>query len=89
MTLVKRAVRGEKVWEAHRTHFYQRLVQMGWSHRKLALAEYALMAATAVSALVLRNAHSIAVSAMLLIWAGLYAAIAIAIDRRWVRFCAK
>lgn len=31
-TLVKRAGRGETLWQAHREHFYQRAVQAGHSH---------------------------------------------------------
>ncbi len=31
-TLLIRLFRGEKVWEAHRDHFYQRLVKNGFSH---------------------------------------------------------
>lgn len=50
VTLAKRLLRGEKVWQAHREHYYQRLVQMGWGHRQTALAEYALMAAVGASA---------------------------------------
>ncbi len=45
LTLARRALRGERVWRAHRSHYYQRLVQLGWGHRNTALAEYALMAA--------------------------------------------
>jgi len=32
ITLVRRAVRGEKVWQAHRDHFYQRAVSAGSGH---------------------------------------------------------
>jgi UDP-N-acetylmuramyl pentapeptide phosphotransferase/UDP-N-acetylglucosamine-1-phosphate transferase len=32
ITMIRRALRGEKVQEAHREHFYQRLVRAGWSH---------------------------------------------------------
>jgi len=31
-TLVRRALRREKLWRAHREHFYQRAVQRGFSH---------------------------------------------------------
>jgi UDP-N-acetylmuramyl pentapeptide phosphotransferase/UDP-N-acetylglucosamine-1-phosphate transferase len=51
LTLARRLLRGERVWEAHRTHYYQRLVQLGWGHRNTALAEYALMAACGAVAL--------------------------------------
>lgn len=49
-TLAKRLLRGENIWQAHREHYYQRLVQMGWGHRRTALAEYVLMALAGVSA---------------------------------------
>jgi UDP-N-acetylmuramyl pentapeptide phosphotransferase/UDP-N-acetylglucosamine-1-phosphate transferase len=51
VTLARRLVAGEQVWKAHKTHYYQRLVQSGWGHRKTVLAEYGLMLACAVSAL--------------------------------------
>jgi len=43
VTLARRGLRGERVWQAHREHYYQRLVQAGWGHRKTVLVEYALM----------------------------------------------
>jgi UDP-N-acetylmuramyl pentapeptide phosphotransferase/UDP-N-acetylglucosamine-1-phosphate transferase len=50
-TLLHRAWRGERVWQAHKRHYYQRLVQLGWGHKKTVLWEYALMLACAGSAL--------------------------------------
>jgi UDP-N-acetylmuramyl pentapeptide phosphotransferase/UDP-N-acetylglucosamine-1-phosphate transferase len=44
VTLVRRALHHEKVWEAHRDHYYQRLVLSGWGHRRTVLAEYGVMA---------------------------------------------
>jgi len=32
ITLLRRGARGEKVWQAHREHFYQRAIQLGKSH---------------------------------------------------------
>ena len=52
VTLFKRLLRGERIWEAHREHYYQRLIQMGWSHQKTALVEYALMTVSGVIGLV-------------------------------------
>jgi UDP-N-acetylmuramyl pentapeptide phosphotransferase/UDP-N-acetylglucosamine-1-phosphate transferase len=43
VTLIRRALRFEKIWEAHRQHYYQRLVLAGWGHRRTVLAEYGLM----------------------------------------------
>ena len=37
LTLLKRGLRGEKVWQAHREHAYQRAVQGGLSHAAVAL----------------------------------------------------
>ncbi len=50
LTLGRRLLRGERVWEAHRTHAYQRLARSGWGHRRTTLAEYALMGLCAVGA---------------------------------------
>ncbi|MEM7171718.1 MAG: UDP-N-acetylmuramyl pentapeptide phosphotransferase, partial [Pseudomonadota bacterium] len=35
LTLAKRLLRGERIWRAHREHFYQRAVQGGESHAKV------------------------------------------------------
>lgn len=43
LTLTRRTLKGERVWEAHRNHYYQRLVQAGWSHQRTVLWEYGLM----------------------------------------------
>lgn len=83
LTLVQRARRGEKVWQAHKSHYYQRLVRTGWSHRKLALAEYALMAAASASGLLIKDAGVTAAIVLIAAWILIYAAIARAIDRRW------
>jgi UDP-N-acetylmuramyl pentapeptide phosphotransferase/UDP-N-acetylglucosamine-1-phosphate transferase len=37
LTFFRRASRGERVWQAHRSHLYQRLVQTGWSHARVTL----------------------------------------------------
>lgn len=52
VTLARRMMRGEKFWQAHRSHFYQRLVLSGWSHRRTACAEYGMMMYCGSSALV-------------------------------------
>jgi UDP-N-acetylmuramyl pentapeptide phosphotransferase/UDP-N-acetylglucosamine-1-phosphate transferase len=50
VTLLRRAVQKEKLWEAHRTHYYQRLVRLGWGHRRTVVWEYGVMAVCALSA---------------------------------------
>jgi len=51
VTLLRRALRGERIWEAHRDHFYQRVVLSGWGHRKTVSSEYAIMALCAALAI--------------------------------------
>lgn len=43
LTVARRALQGKKPWQAHREHFYQRLVGLGWSHRRTVLWAYILM----------------------------------------------
>jgi UDP-N-acetylmuramyl pentapeptide phosphotransferase/UDP-N-acetylglucosamine-1-phosphate transferase len=37
ITLIRRVLRGEKVWQAHRDHFYQQAVNHGLSHAQIVL----------------------------------------------------
>ena len=47
-TIIRRASRGENVFQAHRSHLYQRLVIAGWSHRWTSTL-YGLLAAIGAS----------------------------------------
>src|SRR6202171_4337430 len=51
VTLVLRLLHGARIWEAHREHFYQKLVQLGFGHRGTLILYGALMMGTASSAL--------------------------------------
>lgn len=82
VTLIKRLLKGEKVWHAHRSHYYQRLVQLGWGHKKTVLAEYGLMAAVGLSALYLTLFHEQEIVVLgLTAWAIVYFLFAIIIKR--------
>ncbi len=82
VTLLRRLLAGERIWQAHRSHYYQRLVQLGWGHRKTVLAEYAVMLAAGCSALVLLQARQTVWPLFgLAAWAGLYLALAVAVRR--------
>lgn len=50
VTLLRRFWRGDKIWQAHKAHYYQRLVQSGWGHRRTVLWAYVVMVACAASA---------------------------------------
>jgi len=74
-TLLRRAANGERLWEAHRCHHYQRLVLAGWSHRRTlgwALLLIAAMSATALAAPALSNAQQWQLIAG---WAAIYVVI--------------
>jgi UDP-N-acetylmuramyl pentapeptide phosphotransferase/UDP-N-acetylglucosamine-1-phosphate transferase len=79
ITIVARALRREKVWRPHRSHYYQRLVQLGWSHRRVVLWEYALMAAASISAVWGVRQPQSAQVALLATWALIYGALATAV----------
>ncbi len=72
VTLIRRAMNGEKVWQPHKTHYYQRLVQMGWGHRRTVLWEYVLMAGCGVSAIAIINAQEWIQLSVLIGWCMLY-----------------
>jgi UDP-N-acetylmuramyl pentapeptide phosphotransferase/UDP-N-acetylglucosamine-1-phosphate transferase len=83
VTLLRRAVRGEKVWQPHRSHYYQRQVLMGWSHRQLAAVEYALMLSTAAVALCMLYVQPPARLAALVTLGIGYFALGLSVDLRW------
>lgn len=83
LTLLRRAGRGERVLQAHREHYYQRLVLMGWGHRLTALAEYGLMLLVALSALMLARMAPVAQLLGLSCWVGIYTLVAWRIDGAW------
>ena len=82
VTLLRRLLAGEKVWQAHRSHYYQRVVQLGWGHRKTVLAEYALMLAAGSSGLILLQlGKPVWVLPGLLLWALIYLVSALLVRR--------
>ncbi len=85
VTLARRLARREKVWQAHRDHYYQRLVRMGWGHRKTALAAYAVMIASGAAALAARGAGAGGQVAVLAAAAMAYLALVALIERGWRR----
>jgi len=88
VTLIRRALRREKIWQAHREHYYQRLVLLGWGHRKTLLAEYVLMLGCGVSALAMQMQPAWIVPGITL-WIVSFAGIAWIVDQRWRVFSAQ
>lgn len=85
VTLARRLAAGERVWLAHRTHYYQRLVTGGWSHRRLAFAAWTWMLLLAACALVAREAEPMLQRGIIGAWSILHLAALVAIDRRHPR----
>jgi len=84
-TLVRRALRGERPWEAHRDHYYQRFHQLGAGHGGTLAAHVAAMVGTGVTALACRVLVPGAGAAALLAWCAGYAVLFAAIDYHWRR----
>lgn len=85
VTLIRRTLRGARITEAHREHYYQRAVQMGHSHLKVALWAYVWMFAAGASALWVGEQ---AMGWLLAAWLAVYAVAMFALDRRWKRLMA-
>jgi len=85
LTLLKRLLRGERIWQAHKDHYYQRLVRMEFGHRGTAWIEYGAMAGCAAVALLARGAprelQFVALGGAALALIG----VAVWIDLRWAR----
>jgi len=88
ITLARRALAGARVWEAHRDHYYQRLVRMGWGHRGTALLEYALMALCGSMAIAGLHWPQPLQAGLLAAAAVLYAAVAVLVGLAWRRYLA-
>jgi len=86
LTLVKRLIRGERVWRAHKDHYYQRLVRMGFGHRATAGIGYATMLLCAAAALFGRREAPAVQAAAFGAAALLLALLAVWVDVRWARF---
>ncbi len=85
VTLARRAGRGERFWEAHKSHYYQRLLQVGAGHAGTLAVFGALMLGTTVSAvacaLVAPGAGPYALGA----WCAIQALVFGTIDYHWRR----
>jgi UDP-N-acetylmuramyl pentapeptide phosphotransferase/UDP-N-acetylglucosamine-1-phosphate transferase len=86
LTLLRRLWRRERVWQAHREHYYQRLVRMGFGHGGTVRVGYTVMAGCALTALAAR-AQPPAIQALALVAAfAVLAAIAVWVDVRWAKY---
>ena len=89
LTLVRRLIRGERAWEAHRKHYYQRLILAGWSHRNTAVSEYALMLTCSAAAILCLRASPAVQMIVIGTLVVVFAVAMRAIDQRWRQFLAS
>ena len=85
VTLARRLLRGERVWVAHRQHYYQRLILSGWTHRRTALSEYGVMLACAGLAVIAARQSVARQSILIFLLAASLIAMMWMVDRRWKR----
>jgi len=85
ITLLKRLVRKEKFWLPHKSHYYQRLVQLGWGHKRTVLWEYSLMFACSISAIIAIKLPPIGQLTLLIIWGIIYLIIMYLIDNKEIK----
>ncbi|SIT36301.1 Glycosyl transferase, family 4, conserved region [Paraburkholderia ribeironis] len=89
VTLLKRLVRGEKFWQAHREHYYQRLVQSGLGHASTAWIWYLFMAAGIMLAVWALQFAVLYQWLVVVVWAAVLAVAGLCIDCRWRRYASR
>jgi UDP-N-acetylmuramyl pentapeptide phosphotransferase/UDP-N-acetylglucosamine-1-phosphate transferase len=65
VTLIRRMLRGEKFWVAHRSHYYQRMTLMGFGHAGTTARWLAAMCAAAAAAVFARNISSVSAAVVI------------------------
>ena len=89
-TLLRRALRRKRIWEAHREHYYQRVVLSGWSHRRTVLAEYGIMILCGGLAVAYHHSTDKGRLIILGVWAGMFVLLAMlvhALERKKTMAC--
>ncbi|MEY4509006.1 MAG: hypothetical protein RLZZ450_1128 [Pseudomonadota bacterium] len=85
VTLLRRAARRERLWQAHREHYYQRLIRSGWSHRQMACVAYLLMLGVGSSAVLTLTFVPTAGWLVLAAWLAVIGTCMTMVDARWKR----
>lgn len=86
VTLLKRLVRGEKFWQAHRDHYYQRMVRSGMGHGRTAQTWYVVMAAGIMLAVFALGRSAVFQWLAVAAWIVVLCLMGVAVDLRWSRF---
>jgi len=83
ITLLRRLLNREQVWRAHRSHYYQRTIRLGLSHRRTALAAYVLMVLASSLALILLYQSPLIQALGIGAWTLTLILVGLTIDLRW------
>ncbi len=83
LTLMKRILRRERIWEAHKGHYYQRVHQLGAGHAGTLALFGAVMLGTTVSAIVTLAEWPEGGWDILAIWSIVIGALFLGIDYHW------
>lgn len=81
-TLLRRIVKRETWYKAHRSHYYQKLSDLGFSHARIAAINLALTGGLGASGLICLQQCQAVQAAILLSWLLLFAGAFLWIDRR-------
>lgn len=85
VTLLRRVLSGERFWQSHRSHYYQRLHRLGAGHTGTLAVWSALMAGTASSAVLCACLAPEWGGAALAAWCAVHAVVFAGIDYHWRR----
>ncbi len=72
LTLARRTIQRKRIFTAHRTHYYQRLTDLGLSHKQVTLLEYFIAALLGGSAFLLVSGENEFISGLAVIWTGFF-----------------
>ncbi len=81
VTLIRRVLRRENIWQPHREHYYQRLVLSGWSHRRTVLAEYGVMVLCGGLAVLYHHSKDEVRLIIFAVWVGMFLLFRILVGR--------
>lgn len=85
VTLLRRLLAGKPVWQAHREHAYQKLILMGWGHRRVSLSAYGLMLGCGVVALAGMRANAWLQGCALALAVAACITVLVRVERAWRR----
>nr|WP_236720887.1 glycosyltransferase family 4 protein [Paraburkholderia phytofirmans] len=86
ITLARRLLRGEKFWQAHREHYYQRMVRSGMGHARTASTWYVVMVAGIMLAVYTLGRPPAVQWCVVAAWIAVLCLLGLAVDLRWRRF---